>query len=60
MWYYHSGALAYCGMAVQRWLNATWPGRWIGRGGPIRAGSGLHPVGSCEYGDELLRSIKDG
>jgi hypothetical protein len=31
----HDGAPAHYGEDVRKWLNATYPGRWIGRRGPI-------------------------
>jgi hypothetical protein len=35
LWFQHDGAPAHYGEDVRPWLNATYPGRWIGRGGPI-------------------------
>jgi hypothetical protein len=35
LWFQHDGAPAHYGEDVRQWLNATYPGRWIGRGGPI-------------------------
>jgi hypothetical protein len=35
LWFQHDGAPAHCGKDVRQWLNATYPGRWIGRGRPI-------------------------
>jgi hypothetical protein len=35
LWFQHDGARAHYGEDVRQWLNATYPGRWIGRGGPI-------------------------
>jgi hypothetical protein len=35
LWFQHGGASARYGEDVQQWVNATCPGRWIGRGGPI-------------------------
>jgi hypothetical protein len=35
LWFQHDAAPAHYGEDVRQWLNATYPGRWIGRGGPI-------------------------
>jgi hypothetical protein len=35
LWFQHDGAPAHCGEDVRQWLNATYPGRRIGHGGPI-------------------------
>lgn len=35
MWYMHDGAPAHSSMIVREYLNDKFPGRWIGRGGPI-------------------------
>jgi hypothetical protein len=35
LWFQHNGAQTHYGDDVRQWLNATYPGRWIGRGGPI-------------------------
>jgi hypothetical protein len=34
LWFQHDGAPAHYEEDVRQWLNATYPGRWIGRGGP--------------------------
>jgi hypothetical protein len=36
LWFQHNRAPAHYGEDVQQWLNVTYPGRWIGRGGPIK------------------------
>jgi hypothetical protein len=33
-WFQHEGAQVHYGEDVQQWLNATYSGRWIGRGEP--------------------------
>jgi hypothetical protein len=33
-WFQHDRAPAHYGEDVRQWLNAKYPGRWIGRGGP--------------------------
>jgi hypothetical protein len=35
LWFQHDGAPAHYGEDVRHWLYATYPVRWIGRGGPI-------------------------
>lgn len=35
MWYQHDGAPCHNGRNVIMWLNTHYPGRWIGRGGPV-------------------------
>jgi hypothetical protein len=35
LWFQHDGAPAHYEEDVRQWLNATFPGRWIRRGGPI-------------------------
>lgn len=35
MWYQHDGAPAHFDGEVRRHLNLIYPGRWIGRGGPV-------------------------
>jgi hypothetical protein len=35
LWFQHDGAPAYYREHVQQWLSVTYPGRWIGHGGPI-------------------------
>jgi hypothetical protein len=35
LWFQHDGAPAHYGEDIWQWLNETYPGRWIGRGGPI-------------------------
>lgn len=35
MWFQHDGAPAHSTLAVRNFLNNTYPGRWIGRGGPV-------------------------
>jgi hypothetical protein len=34
LWFQHDGAPAHYGEDIRQWLNATYPGRWIGPGGP--------------------------
>jgi hypothetical protein len=34
-WFLHDGAPVHCGEDVWQWLNATYPGRCIGHGGPF-------------------------
>lgn len=36
MWFQHDGAPAHFSVDVRNALNIMYPGRWIGRGGPIR------------------------
>jgi hypothetical protein len=35
LWFQHDRAPAHYGENARQWLNATYPGRWIGLGGPI-------------------------
>jgi hypothetical protein len=35
MWYQHDGAPAHFSRAVRDYLDQTYPGRWIGKGGPV-------------------------
>jgi hypothetical protein len=35
MWYQLAGAPAHFTRPVGGWLNRNYPGRWIGRGGPV-------------------------
>jgi hypothetical protein len=35
LWFQHDGDPAQYGEDFRQWLNATYPGRWTGRGGPI-------------------------
>ncbi|GBM61807.1 hypothetical protein AVEN_80449-1 [Araneus ventricosus] len=35
MWFMHDGAPAHFSSTVQHFLNATYPARWIGSGGPV-------------------------
>jgi hypothetical protein len=35
LWFQHDRAPVHYGEDVRQWLNATYPGRWIGRGGTI-------------------------
>lgn len=35
MWLHHDGAPAHYALIVREYLNETFPGRWIGRGGPV-------------------------
>lgn len=35
MWFMHDGAPAHFAITVRNFLNATYPARWIGRGGPV-------------------------
>jgi len=35
IWYQHDGAPAHFSQAVRGYLDETYPGRWIGRGGPV-------------------------
>ncbi|GBL93627.1 hypothetical protein AVEN_25625-1 [Araneus ventricosus] len=35
MWFMHDGAPAHFSIVVRNHLDATYPGRWIGRGGPV-------------------------
>lgn len=36
MWYQHDGCPAHNDLRARRLLNRKFPGRWIGRGGPVR------------------------
>jgi hypothetical protein len=44
LWFEHNGAVAHYGEDVQQWLKATYPGRWIGHGGPIAWPPRLPPL----------------
>ena len=35
MWFQHDGAPAHSTRIVRDWLDQRFPGRWIGRGGPV-------------------------
>ena len=35
MWFMHDGAPAHITVDVRHFLDATYPQRWIGRGGPV-------------------------
>lgn len=35
MWFQHDGAPPHNALAVRRLLDRRYPGRWIGRGGPV-------------------------
>lgn len=35
LWYQHDGAPAHFSSPVREWLDTEYPGRWIGRGGPV-------------------------
>jgi hypothetical protein len=40
----HDGASVHYGEDVRQWLNAKYPGRWTGRGGPIPPSPELTPM----------------
>lgn len=35
MWFQQDGASSHFVVAVRKWLDETFPGKWIGRGGPV-------------------------
>jgi hypothetical protein len=37
LWFHHDGVPAHYGEDIQQWLNATYPERWIGRGGQLHS-----------------------
>lgn len=49
MWYQHDGAPPHSTYAVRRYLNTTFPGRWIGRGGQVTWPARSPDLNKCDF-----------
>ena len=49
MWFMHDGAPPHFSIAVRNYLNATFPLRWLGRGGPVEWPARSPDLNPCDF-----------
>lgn len=49
MWYLHDGAPCHNARVVRNWLDAHFPGQWIGRNGPVAWPARSPDLNPCEF-----------